>query len=1455
LLAALVSIAATGGAVAQTPILLGISPNSGDGAASVTISGCGFTGVTAVNFGAAAATSATVNSAGPVSIGPSCNVLNLGSITATAPAGSGTVNVTVTNGSGTSNAEQFTYWSPPVVTSISPNSGPPAGNTSVTITGQYFKTNVSFLGVKFGNANAASIIVNSDTSVTATSPPANATLGPTGTVDITVTTNNGNSATSSADQFTYTGTIPTVTQVTPSSGAAAGGTVVTINGTNFTNASAVYFGTTKVTAVLVNSSTSISVTAPSGTGAVDVTVVAPGGTTAVTPADQYTFVPAPTVTAVSPQSGLTAGGNSVTISGTNFTAATAVQFGHTAATSFNVVNANTITATTPAGTGTVDVTVTTAGGTSATNAGDHYVYAQPPIVTSVSPNTGPPGGGINVTIGGANFSGATAVAFGGTAATSFTVNSATSITATVPAGTGIVDVTVTAPGGISTTNPGDHFTYTLAPTVTAVAPNSGPAAGGTNVIITGANFNGVTGVKFGSTAATSFTFNSGTSISATAPAGTGIVDVTVTTGNGTSSTSTADQFTYIPPPTLTALSPNAGLAAGGTTVTITGTGFTAVTSVNFGATAATSFTVNNPNSITAVSPAGTGVVDVTVATASGTTPTSSADKFTYLSASSTPTVTGLTPANGPAAGGTSVTITGTGFTSLTVVHVFFGANSAAPFTINSPTSVTVNSPPGVGIVDVTVTGAAGTSATSAADKFTYNAAIAAAPTVTAVSPNGGPSNSGISVVITGTNFTGATAVNFGANAAPSFTVNSATSITATSPNGTGTVDITVTTPGGTSATSTADHFTYSALPTVTNVSPASGLPGGGSAVTITGVNLSGATAVKFGVTPAASFTVNGPTSITATSPAGTGTVDVTVTTPSGTSATSGADQFSYAGTPTVTSVSPNAGPTTGAISVTITGTNFTGVIAVKFGSTAATAFTVNSVNSIAATAPAGTGTVDVTVTTSSGTSATSPADQFAYGKSTSAVTLTSSLNPTTFGQAVTFTARVTGNSPTGTVTFSDGGTQIGSATLSAGVAAFTIASLSIGSHSITAAYGGDANNAPAAVVLIQIVGVPADSVKLREMQVSTMPIVANLSGQAISGAIDSAVGVGFSGYPESVTPNGSGFTYYFDPDPQPVVKQTGALDQKDLPGVPATLGDHASLTNDFSALGYDAPPPPGPLAVAPQAATSPRPAASPPLPRDWLAWIDVRGADFDRTTSGSDLKGEQENALVGLTRRFSSDFLVGVLAGYEHFDFTSQAYNGVLTGNGFTAGGYLGWRVFSSLRFQAGAAWSDIFAAATSGSATGNFTGQRFLTTAGLTGTYHWQEIAIEPSADIYTLWEKENAYTDSLGTPQASHDFETGRASGGAKFSYPFAFSQMTVTPYVGLYGDYYFSMDSAQAAAQAAALTTVPLIQGFAARSTFGLSSTFAGGANVSAGGEYSGIGNDTHIWTFRLRGSVPF
>ena len=189
-----------------------------------------------------------------------------------------------------------------------------------------------------------------------------------------------------------------------------------------------------------------------------------------------------------------------------------------------------------------------------------------------------------MTITGSGFTGATAVAFGSVAATKFTVVSSTQISVVSPAQpAGLHNVYVTGPAGTSAAVIGDLFTYVSPPAVTSVSPNSGPAAGGTSVTITGSGFTGATAVAFGSVAATKFTVVSSTQISVVSPAQpAGLHNVYVTGPAGTSAAVIGDLFTYVSPPAVTSVSPNSGPAAGGTSVTITGSGFTGATAVAFG---------------------------------------------------------------------------------------------------------------------------------------------------------------------------------------------------------------------------------------------------------------------------------------------------------------------------------------------------------------------------------------------------------------------------------------------------------------------------------------------------------------------------------------------------------------------------------------------------------------------------------------------------------------------------------------------------------------------------------------------------------------------------------------------------------------------------------------------------------------------------------------------------------
>ncbi len=760
----------------------------------------------------------------------------------------------------------------------------------------------------------------------------------------------------------------TVTGLSPTLGPLTGGTNVTITGTGFTGLTAVDFGTTPATSDTFVSDTSITAESPPGTGAVDVTVTATGGTSPTSPADVFAYVAAPAVTGLSPTIGPAGGGTLVTITGTGFTGATVVDFGTAPATSLTFVSDTSLKVVSPAGAGTVDVTVTTPGGTSATSPADLFTYA--PTVSGLSPMAGPVVGGTLVTITGTGFTDATAVNFGTTLATNLTVVSDTTITADSPAGTGTVNVTVTTPAGTSTASSADRFTYGLA--VSSLNPTAGPVGGGTLVTITGSGFTGATAVDFGTTPAMSFTVVSDTTINAASPAGTpGTVNVTVTTPAGTSPTSSADLFTY--GVTVSRVSPASGPPGGGTLVTITGTGFTGTTAVAFGTTPATSFTVVSNTLITADSPAGSvGSVNVTVTTPLGVSATSPADLFTYAAV---PTVAGLTPTVGSQLGGTLVSIIGSGFTGAT--SVAFGTTLATNLTVVTDSLIMVSSPAGIaGTVNVTVTTPGGTSATSPADLYTY----VVSPTVLGLTPTAGPVGGGTLVTIVGSGFTGATAVDFGTIPATNLTVLSDSTLTVSSPAGTGTVNVTVTTPAGVSPTSLVDQFTYS--PTVSGLSPTVGPRVGGTLVTITGTAFTGALAVDFGTIPATSFTVVSDTTITAVSPAGSGTVDVTVTgaAPQGRSPTSSADLFSYVNVPTVSGLSPTSGPGSGGTFVTITGSGFTGATAVHFGTAAVTTLISESDTQLVVVSPRATsfGTVDVTVTTAGGTSAISPADTFLY---------------------------------------------------------------------------------------------------------------------------------------------------------------------------------------------------------------------------------------------------------------------------------------------------------------------------------------------------------------------------------------------------------------------------------------------------------------------------------------------
>jgi hypothetical protein len=452
-----------------------------------------------------------------------------------------------------------------------------------------------------------------------------------------------------------------------------------------------------------------------------------------------------------------------------------------------------------------------------------------------------------VVITGTNFTGTTAVRFNGFTST-FTVDSDTQITATVPTGATDGTIAVQNSAGTGTSSTSFDVTVQPAPTITSFSPASGSP--GTSVVITGTSFTGATSVRFAGTS-TTYVVNSSTQITASVPVGasTGAISVTTSSGTGTSSTSFVVTAAA---PTVASFSPSSGCV--GSTVTLTGTGFTGATAVTFNGLAAASFNVSSSTRITAVVPTGasTGKVAVTGPTGTGT----SATNFTVTQCA--PTVISFTPADGPVA--TSVVITGDDFTG-TVTVKFDGVN--ASFTVNSDSQITTTVPAGATTGRITVTNGIGTG-TSSTDFI-----VTATPTITNFTPAIG--GVGTTVTINGTNFTAASAVRFNGVAASSFTVNSATRISAVVPAGATTGKITVTNSAGT-ATS-AEDFTVAPVPVITDFSPAFGKVG--TTVTITGSEFAGATDVRFdGVST--SFTIVSSTEITAAVPAGAGDGVITI---------------------------------------------------------------------------------------------------------------------------------------------------------------------------------------------------------------------------------------------------------------------------------------------------------------------------------------------------------------------------------------------------------------------------------------------------------------------------------------------------------------------------------------------------------------------------------------------------
>jgi len=959
------SLASTQTFTVQTgaPVITGISPAYGAIGNTVTITGSGFTGATAVRFNA----NRTV-------ISPSIDSDT--QITAVVPASTITGPVTVVTAAGTGTSEKyFTIGTAntvsPTVTSFTPTIG--SVGTTITIAGTNFTPTsvVKFSGAS-GDIDGTNITWVSAASIKA-DVPAGAVVGPIKVV---------NEVTSSAPSSTYfvpNGAVPTVTSITPAS--APFGALVTINGTgfapnstvNFTaSASALGTGTAQSVATAGNvfvSPTQIKVIVPAGTviGPIKVnTVVTPGvGTLTLTSAlSEQNFIPSgadPVVTTFTPTTGPV--GTTVTIAGSNFTPNAVVKFSsatgvNLTATNFVWVSAASIRVDVPAGAVVGPISVTSDAGTSQLTPSYFIPSDSVPTITSIAPFNAPIGTLVKIT--GTNFAPNSTVQFTASTAAQATgaaqaINAAgnvfvspTEIWVAVPAGTLVgpikVNTPVTPAAGAAIILSSAISTQNFVPTggvplVTSISPASAPI--GSAITILGANFTPDSVVRFSHSTginrvATLVAWTNSTSIRVIVPALAITGPVTVTTTAGTSDPSV---FHFTLPatngiPTITSFTPTTG--SGGTRVTVNGTNFTPQATISFNGVAGTDITYISPTQLSVNAPynLSTGPIRVTT-NAIAVSPTD----FTALVGR--PGVLSFTP-NGAAAGAT-ITIAGANFLGATSVN-FTGA-AAASFTVNSATSISAVVPAGAVSGPVTVTNATGVSASSA----TYFVPSTALPTITNFTPVSAPFGS--IVTINGSNFTPQSSVQFsiaatpGGGVAQSITLAGNTFVSPTQikvqvPAAATTGPIKVNNAAGASALSSVDFVPASSTPTITSFTNA---VAEGDTVAIVGTNFSAESTVHFtgagGAQDVAStITVNSTTSISATVPAGAKVGPIKVTNAAG-SVLSGVTYFVPAGdVPTVTSFTPISGPI-GTLLV-INGTNFTPQSTVQFNNGTHTAQTL-----------------------------------------------------------------------------------------------------------------------------------------------------------------------------------------------------------------------------------------------------------------------------------------------------------------------------------------------------------------------------------------------------------------------------------------------------------------------------------------------------------------------------------
>ncbi len=348
----------------------------------------------------------------------------------------------------------------------------------------------------------------------------------------------------------------------------------------------------------------------------------------------------------------------------------------------------------------------------------------------------------------------------------------------------------------------------------------------------------------------------------------------------------------------------------------------------------------------------------------------------YRTNSDTTQISGVSPDTGAVGQATTVTITGTGFLPIPGAdRLQVGSTTVVP-ACSTATSCTATLPAGgPGTVDLVMSVEdSATSPVEASDRFDY----AYGPSITRLAPAVGPEKGGTTVTIWGDSFVGEVSVRVGGKPATDVQVISPSELSAAVPPGSGVATVTVSTPTGSSAATPTTNYTFVAAPAVTGLSPAFGPKKGGTTVTIRGSNFVGPVSVRFGRKRASHLHVSSWTRLSVTVPSGVGAAAVTVSALGGSSRTSAKARYRFLPAPAVDTLSPPRGASNGGAGVRIRGAGFYGEVSVHFGAKAATQVRVLSPTDIVATAPPGSGTVEVVVSTAGGRSRARPTAMYRY---------------------------------------------------------------------------------------------------------------------------------------------------------------------------------------------------------------------------------------------------------------------------------------------------------------------------------------------------------------------------------------------------------------------------------------------------------------------------------------------